>query len=55
MVKPYQGGQNVDGMKPIGQTVPQYTPQTMTQAQPSAPDNAQPIGMSDLNDDEIPF
>jgi len=55
MVKPYQGGQNVDGMKPIGQTVPQYTPQPMTQAQPSAPDNAQPIGISDLNDDEIPF
>tara|TARA_R110000782_G_scaffold159665_1_gene251758 strand:- start:212 stop:676 length:465 start_codon:yes stop_codon:yes gene_type:complete len=55
MVKPYQGGQNVDGMKPIGQTVPQYTAQPMTQAQPSAPDNAQPIGMSDLNDDEIPF
>ncbi len=55
MVKPYQGGQNVDGMKPIGQTVPQYTAQPMTQAQPSAPDNAQPIGISDLNDDEIPF
>ena len=55
MVKPYQGGQNVDGMKPIGQTVPQYTAQPMTQAQPFAPDNAQPIGISDLNDDEIPF
>jgi len=60
MVKPYQGGQNVDGMKPIGQvmpnvTPPQYTPQPMTQAQPSAPDNAMPVNnMSDM-DDEIPF
>ena len=55
MVKPYQGGQNVDGMKPIGQTIPQYTPQPMTQAQPSAPDNAMPVNnMSDM-DDEIPF
>ena len=55
MVKPYQGGQNVDGMKPIGQTVPQYTAQPMTQAQPSAPDNAMPVNnMSDM-DDEIPF
>lgn len=55
MVKPYQGGQNVDGMKPIGQTVPQYTPQPMTQAQPSAPDHAVPVqNMNDM-DDEIPF
>jgi hypothetical protein len=36
MVKPYQGGQNVDGMKPIGQTMP-------PQAQQFAPDNAQPL------------
>ena len=55
MVKPYQGGQNVDGMKPIAQTIPRYTPQPMTQAQPSAPDNAVPVNnMSDM-DDEIPF
>jgi hypothetical protein len=55
MVKPYQGGQNVDGMKPIAQTIPQYTPQPMTQAQPFAPDNAMPVNnMSDM-DDEIPF
>ena len=55
MVKPYQGGQNVDGMKPIAQTIPRYTPQPMTQAQPSAPDNAMPVNnMSDM-DDEIPF
>ena len=51
---------NVDGMKPIGQTMPQYTPQQMTEAQPSAPENAQPITMEDHKamselDDEIPF
>ena len=55
MTKPYKPSDNVDGMKTVGQSIPQYTPQTMTQAQPSAPDHAQPIGMSDLNDDEIPF
>ena len=48
MVKPYQGGQNIDGMKPIGQSMP-------PQATQFAPDNAQPISMSDLTDDEIPF
>jgi len=52
---------NVDGMKPIGQTVPQYTQQQMTEAQPSAPENAQPItmedhkAMSELDDDLPPF
>ena len=55
MVKPFNGNQNVDGLKPLGQTMPQYTPQPMTQAQPSAPDNAMPVEkMSDM-DDEIPF
>ena len=57
-------GRNVDGMKPIAQTMPQYTAVAMTQAQPSAPDNAVPVTMKDhkqLNedseplDDEIPF
>ena len=48
MVKPYQGGQNIDGMKPIGQSMP-------PQATQFAPDNAQPVSMSDLTDDEIPF
>lgn len=52
--------QSVDGMKPIGQTMQQYTPQQMTEAQPSAPENAQPITMEDHKamselDDEIPF
>ena len=53
--------QSVDGMKPIGQSMPQYTPQQMTEAQPSAPDNAQPITMEDhksmreLDDDLPPF
>ena len=52
---------NIDGFKPIGQTVPQYTPQQMTEAQPSAPENAQPITMEDhkamceLDDDLPPF
>ena len=55
MVKPFNGNQNVDGLKPIGQTIPQYKEVQMTEAQPSAPDNAQPIGMNDLTDDEIPF
>ena len=47
-VTPGKGGQNVDGMKPIGQSMP-------PQATQFAPDNAQPISMSDLTDDEIPF
>ena len=55
MTKPYKPQPNVDGFKPVGQTIPQYTPQPMTQAQPSAPDNAMPVEkMSDM-DDEIPF
>ena len=55
MIKPRPQQPNVDGFKPIGQTVPQYTQQPMTQAQPSAPDNAVPVqNMSDM-DDEIPF
>jgi hypothetical protein len=42
-------------MKTVGQSIPQYTPQPMTQAAPSAPDNAVPVNnMSDM-DDEIPF
>jgi len=58
MVKPYQGGQNVDGMKPIGQVIgnvpqPRYTATPMTQAAPFAPDYA--ISADDLSDDEIPF
>jgi len=58
MVKPYQGGQNVDGMKPIGQVIgnvpqPRYTATPMTQAAPFAPDHA--ISADDLSDDEIPF
>ena len=59
--------QSIDGMKPIGQAMPQYTQVAMTQAQPSAPDNAVPVTMQDHKkmpvvnedseplDDEIPF
>jgi hypothetical protein len=55
MVKPYTPQPNVDGMKPISQSMPQYTQQPMTQAQPSAPDHAVPVeNMNDM-DDEIPF
>jgi hypothetical protein len=51
---------NIDGFKPIGQTVPQYAPQQMTEAQPSTPENAVPVTMEDHKamselDDEIPF
>ena len=52
---------NIDGFKPIGQSMPQYTPQQMTEAQPSAPENAKPITMEDhksmteLDDDLPPF
>ena len=53
MVKPYKP-RTVDGMKPIGESVPRYTEQPMTQARPAAPDNAVPAELSDL-DDEIPF
>ncbi len=50
MVKPPQQP-NVDGFKPVGQTMPQYTQQQMTQAQPSAPDNAMPVEKhSDMTD-----
>jgi len=48
-------------MKPIGQAMPQYSSQQMTEAQPSAPENAQPITMEDhksmreLDDDLPPF
>jgi len=54
MVKPPQQP-NVDGFKPIGQAMPQYTQQPMTQAQPSAPDHAMPVQKIEEMDDEIPF
>lgn len=49
MVKPYQPKtDNVDGLKPIGQSMPPHATQF-------APDNAKPVeNMSDM-DDEIPF
>ena len=48
MIPPYKPSVNIDGMKTVGQSMP-------PQATQFAPDNAQPIGMSDLTDDEIPF
>jgi hypothetical protein len=49
MVKPYQPRtDNVDGLKPIGQSMPPHATQF-------APDNAKPVeNMNDM-DDEIPF
>ena len=68
MRQPYQQRtKSIDGMKPIGQAMPQYAAVAMTQAQPSAPDNAVPVTMQDHKkmpvvnedseplDDEIPF
>ena len=56
LIPPQLKNQNVDGMKPINQTVPRYTEQQMTQARPPAPDHAQPINQSDLDemDDNLP-
>ena len=55
-IDPRPSTQQVDGFKPIGQTVPRYTEQQMTEARPPAPNHAQPINQSDLDemDDEIP-
>ena len=59
MIKPYKPQPNVDGLKPVSQTMPRYTEQQMTQAQPSAPDHAMPVeNINDMDksmDDEIPF
>ena len=55
MTKPYKPQPNVDGMKPIGQTMPQYREVSMTQAQPSAPEYAKPVEKIDEMDDDIPF
>ena len=51
-----QRPQNIDGLKPIGQSIPQQ----MEQAQPTAPENAVSVTLEDhkaMNDldDEIPF
>ena len=54
-VKDNYQSRNVDGMKPIGQTMPQYREMPMTEARPSAPDNATTAGMSDFDDDLPPF
>ena len=53
MVKPFNPSANVDGMKPIGQTMPTYKEAPMTQAAPFAPDHATSVDES--MDDEIPF
>ena len=45
----------IDGMKPIGQSLPRYKEMPMTEARPSAPEHAKPIEMNDLDDDLPPF
>ncbi len=55
MVKPYKPQPNIDGMKPISQTIPQYREMQMTEAQPSAPEYAKPVEKMDDMDDDIPF
>ena len=55
MIKPFKPQPSVDGMKPIGESIPRYKEMTMTEARPSAPDHATTAGMSDLDDDLPPF
>ena len=55
MIKPYKPQPNIDGIKPIGQAMPQYNEVPMTQAQPSAPEHAKPVDKMEDMDDEIPF
>ena len=47
MVKPYKPQANVDGLKPISQSMPQH-------ATEFSPEHATPVEQSDM-DDEIPF
>ena len=45
----------IDGLKSIGQAMPQYKEMQMTEAQPSEPEYAKPVEKIDDMDDEIPF
>ena len=38
MIKPFKPQPNIDGMKPIAESVPRYKEVPMTEARPSAPD-----------------
>jgi len=55
MIKPFKPQPSVDGMKPIGESMPRYKEMPMTEARPSAPDHAKTAGMSDFDDDLPPF
>ena len=55
MIKPFKPQPNIDGMKPIAESVPRYKEMPMTEARPSAPEHAKPIEMNDLDDDLPPF
>ena len=55
MIKPFKPQPSVDGMKPIGESMPRYKEMPMTEARPSAPDHATTAGMSDFDDDLPPF
>ena len=43
----------IDGLKSIGQAMPQYKEMQMTEAQPSAPEYAKPVEKIDDMDDEM--
>lgn len=56
MIKPRPQQPNVDGMKPISQSMPRYKEVSMTQAQPSAPEHAVSVEkIEDMDDDLPPF
>ena len=55
MIKPYKPRVNIDGFKPIRQAMPQYREMPMTEARPSAPDNAVPVQKMEDMDDDLPF
>ena len=54
MIKPYKPQPNIDGIKPIGKTMPQYREMPMTEAQPSAPEYAIPVEKQEDMDDDLP-
>ena len=54
MVKPYKPQANIDGMKPIGQSMPKYREMPMTEAQPSAPEYSIPVEKKEDMDDDLP-
>ena len=54
MIKPYKPQPNLDGIKPIGQSMPKYREMPMTEAQPSAPEYSIPVEKKEDMDDDLP-